>query len=147
MKITGAVLIILALVIGIVPQFTDCASHGRAIELANGRTIPMKCHWTAKAELAVAGPMLALGVLTIVNKRKDVLASLAVLGVILGAFAFLLPTNLIGVCASDEMLCNVAMKPTLMLTGILSAVDSLAIFVMSRNRPLEIPVAKAEEIL
>ena len=53
MKASVSILIILALVVAIVPQFTDCQSQGRAIELPNGKTIPMKCHWTARGR---AGP-------------------------------------------------------------------------------------------
>ena len=51
-KILAGLIIVLALVIGIVPQFTDCQSHGRAIALANGTTVPMKCHWTARRHWA-----------------------------------------------------------------------------------------------
>ena len=129
MKAAGIVLILLALAIGVVPQFTDCHSQGRMIELANGRTIDMKCHWTARAELAVAAPLLLIGLLTLTGKRKDTLRSLSIVGGVLGLFAILLPTALVGVCMSDEMLCNIAMKPTLILTGILSIVTSTAVFV------------------
>jgi len=49
-------LVALALGTAIVPQFTDCASQGKAITLANGKTVEMKCHWTARAEIAVGRP-------------------------------------------------------------------------------------------
>ena len=38
MKIIGAVLIVLSLVVAIAPLFTDCQSQGRAIVLENGKT-------------------------------------------------------------------------------------------------------------
>ena len=53
MKVIGGLLIALALLVAIVPMFTDCASQGRSLTLANGREIPMKCHWTGLAELAL----------------------------------------------------------------------------------------------
>jgi len=54
MKGAGIVLIILALVIGIVPMFTHCELAGPTVPLQSGATTFMKCHWTARAESAVA---------------------------------------------------------------------------------------------
>jgi hypothetical protein len=142
MKIVGIAFIILALVIGIVPMFTDCQSQGRAIELPAGKTIPMKCHWTGTSELVIGGSLLVLGVLLLRSKRRETMRSLAVLGIVLGTFSILLPTVLIGVCASDEMLCNVLMKPTLILTGILTIIASIAAFVLAGRQPEE-PAASA----
>jgi hypothetical protein len=125
MKIIASILIILALVIGIVPQFSDCESQGRAIELPNGKTIPMKCHWTAQAEMASAGPIFVLGGLMLTSKRKESLRGLTILGIVLGIFVVLLPTYLIGVCASNDMLCNLLMKPTLIFSGTVVGIVSL----------------------
>jgi len=44
MKIAAAAILVLAIVIGVVPQFTDCQSQGRAIALANGKTVPIMSH-------------------------------------------------------------------------------------------------------
>ena len=60
-KIMGGISIVLALVIGILPVFTDCLSQGRSLELANGKTVPMKCHWTGIAEIGVAVPLASGG--------------------------------------------------------------------------------------
>ena len=49
----------------------------------------------------------------------------AALGLVLGAFAILLPTALIGVCANPEMICNLVMKPTLVFAGMLAMGTSL----------------------
>jgi hypothetical protein len=46
----GIALVVIALGIAIIPQFTTCESQGKIITLANGNTIPMKCTWTARAE-------------------------------------------------------------------------------------------------
>ena len=128
MKAIGAILVILALVIGIVPQFTDCLAQGKAITLPNGNTMPMKCHWTRQAEVAVALPLLAVGVLMILSRRKATQRALAVVGIALGAAAILIPAYLIGVCASDEMICSMLMKPTLLFAGALTvAVNGIAL--------------------
>ena len=130
MKITATILIVLALVIGIVPQFTDCQSQGQAITLQNGKTIPMKCHWTALAELVVAVPLLAIGIMFTIVKRKETAVMLGILGIILSIFTILLPNWLIGVCSSD-MPCNLIMQPLLTVCGILALVASLAALVLA----------------
>lgn len=140
MKALGILIILLALVIGIVPQFTDCQAQGRALTLDSGRQIPMKCHWTARAEMAVGGPLLIVGGLLTRSKRKESLRNLSILGIALGAFAILLPTSLIGVCMSDEMLCNILMKPTLIFGGTLTIATSL-ITLVSAYRRVEAPIS------
>ena len=126
MKITAGLMIVLALLIGIVPQFTDCQSQGRELTLDNGRHIPMKCHWTAQAEVALAVPLLFTGSLLAFNRRKESFRNLSVLGGILGIFVILLPTALIGVCGNPDMICNSVMKPTLIMLG--SLLIALSIF-------------------
>jgi hypothetical protein len=122
MKAIGTIIIILALVGAIVPQFTDCESQGRELTLANGKTVPMKCHWTSVAALAVGIPLAVLGGLFIFSKRKETHRALAILGLVLGAFMILLPTVLIGVCAMPNMICNEVMRPTMILSGVLTMV-------------------------
>ena len=121
MKVLGVVLVALALVIGIVPHFTDCQSQGKAIALTNGKTTPMKCHWTGIGELALAFPLFAVGAVEVAGRRKETHRATSVLGIVLGAFVILLPTKLIGVCAAGMMgstpLCNSVMSPTLQLAG------------------------------
>ena len=135
MKVLGIGLVVLALVAGILPMFTDCQSQGKAIELANGKTIPMKCHWTAQSEIAMAVPLFGLGIVMGVVKRKESRRIIAGIGALLGIFVILLPTALVGVCASADMLCNSVMKPTLILSGILIIAISIATLVMSERRP------------
>jgi hypothetical protein len=133
-KIAAAIIVVLALVIGILPQFTDCQSQGRALALQNGKTVPMKCHWTAIAEIGMAVPLLGVGVVTAVSKRKESRRIIAGMGALLGIFVILLPTALIGVCASADMLCNSVMKPTLILSGILIVAISAATLIMSERQ-------------
>jgi len=109
----------MALVIGIVPQVTECPSQ------------VMKCHWTAMAEIGVAVPLALLGILAAANRRKGTLGALSILGLALGALAILFPTALIGVCANPMMLCNMVMKPSLILAGIVTMAASLGLLAMS----------------
>jgi hypothetical protein len=131
MKVAAVIMILLSVLIGVVPMFTDCESHGRALTLADGRQIPMKCHWTAQAETALAVPLFATGAMLTTSKKKETQRNLAILGVILGVFVILLPTALIGVCGNPDMICNSIMKPTLILTG--SLVVALSLFGVAKS--------------
>src|SRR5512136_1093385 len=133
MKIAGIVIVVLALVVGIVPQFTDCQSQGKALTLANGNTVPMKCHWTAMAALGMAVPLLALGGVMAFSRRKETQRALSMLGVAMGAVVTLLPTALFGVCANGMMLCNNTMQPTLIFSGVLIGATSLVTLVLARK--------------
>jgi len=119
MKKIGIATIFLSLVIGIVPLFTECLAMGRVMTLANGMTAPMRCHWTAMAEMALAVPLLGLGTFMTFSRQRETRLSLSTLGVILGVFAILIPTVMIGVCPDPSMMCNMVMRPTLVLSGII----------------------------
>jgi hypothetical protein len=126
MKIIAIVLMILALVVIIVPSFFACASYGKAIQLPSGKSIPMKCFWTARAEIGVGVLLLAVGALLFISHKLESRRFLSILALILGIFIALFPTELIGVCAGPNMSCVVVMKPTLLLIGIVTGVLGLA---------------------
>jgi hypothetical protein len=128
----GITLMVMALVIAIVPQFTTCESQGRSIILANGASVPMKCLWTARAELVVSIPLLLTGALMIASRRRESLRNLAILGAILGVLVLLIPTVLIGVCQT-LMTCHTLMKPVLLITGSLVTAAGLVGLWISRK--------------
>jgi hypothetical protein len=130
--VLGIALVLIALAVMIVPAFSDCQSQGKSITLANGKTIPMKCHWSARAELAVGAPLLVVGALFPFTRRKSGLYILSILGVVLGAVVILIPNYLIGVC-STAMPCNTVMQPTLSILGGLAVVGSLGGLVLARR--------------
>jgi hypothetical protein len=132
-KVTGATIVILALVIGIVPLFSDCLSQGKSLTTTTGAIVPMKCHWTAIAEIGVAIPLAIVGVLYMFSKRKETISALGLFGVTLGALAIAFPTVLIGVCANPMMFCNLVEKPVLIISGILAIAASGVVFVNSRR--------------
>jgi hypothetical protein len=132
-KAIVAILIILALIVGIVPQFTDCLAQGKTITLPNGNSLPMKCHWTRQAEVAVALPLLVIGVLMLIVRRRETLRALAVVGLALGAASILIPAYLIGVCAGAEMICNMLMKPILLFAGVLIVATCIVALVYLRG--------------
>jgi hypothetical protein len=132
-RVLGIILVVAALVIGIVPQFTDCQSQGRSLTLDNGKTIPMKCHWTARAEWATAFPLVAVGAMMGFSRRKESGRILAIMGIVLGLFAILLPTALIGVC-STAMVCNLTMRPLLIFMGIVTIAVSVVGLMLNERR-------------
>jgi hypothetical protein len=128
MKFFGIFILALALVVGILPQFTECKG---LLELANGMTTRMKCHWTAMAELGTAFPLAATGLLLFFGKRKETRQFLSIVGAVLGIVVILLPTTLIGVCVNDMMTCRNLMLPSLVLCGILVVAACAVLFVTS----------------
>jgi hypothetical protein len=132
-KILGASLVIFALAAGILPAFTDCLSQGKQLTTTTGKLVPMKCHWTAIAELAIAFPLGLAGIFTIFSKRNETRRAIGALGIVLGALVILFPTYLIGVCANSAMKCNYIMKPGLTITGILVIAACAAIVFNSRK--------------
>jgi hypothetical protein len=126
MKMMAIALMILALILIIVPSFFTCASQGKAIQLPSGKNIPMKCLWTARAEIGLGVLLLATGALFFFSAELETKRFLSILALILGIFVVLFPANLIGVCRNPEMVCRVVMNPILLLTGILTAVLGIA---------------------
>lgn len=122
MRALASLTIVLALVTGIVPQFTNCSAVGRALTLENGNQIPMKCHWSARSEIAIAIPTALAGALVLVSATKEARRGLFAVSGLLGIATILLPTELIGVCSNPDMICHSTMRPLLIFTGALTLV-------------------------
>ena len=78
---------------------------GKMLETTAGKQVPMKCHWAGQAAIAVSIIILAAAIAALLAKKeyKGMMIVNAVAGVVL----FLVFTRLIGVCASEEMRCQV----------------------------------------
>ena len=140
-KFLGVAMILLAVALAIAPIFTDCESHGKMLTTADGRSVSMKCHWAGVAGVAAAIPLALAGIYALRSRRKETLRFAGIVGAASGAMAILLPTLLIGVCASPMMICNILMRPILLAAGILAIVASIALFVTAREP--ELPAAQA----
>jgi hypothetical protein len=138
-KVLAVSIVVLAIVIGIVPLFFNCQHDGKALVLANGREVPMKCYWTARASLLVAVPLLAVGLLLAFSRQRETQRALALLGAIAGILVILLPTWLIGVCQHAGASCSLVMRPVLILAGVLVIVLSLVSVAASARRAEQTP--------
>ena len=77
---------------------------GKMLELANGNSVPMKCHWAGQAAIAVSIIVLVTAVMALLAKKEH--KKLVVVNAVAGVVLFLVFTSLIGVCASAEMRCQ-----------------------------------------
>ena len=134
MKPLGIIIVASAILIAGIGQFANCAAEGKSLALQNGNTTPMKCLWTAQAELATGGALLLLGVVKTVSKRRESQRDLGIMGVALGAVAMLLPTYLIGVCAGMTALCNSVERPAMLLLGGIVMITSAVSVIGSARR-------------
>ena len=141
-KVLGVVMILAALVLAIIPAFTDCESAGKMLTTADGRSVSMKCHWAGVAEVAAAIPLGIAGIYALRSRRKETTRFAAIIGAASGLMAILLPTLLIGTCGNAMMICNVLMRPILLASGIVAIVASVALFFTAREAELP-PTAAA----
>ena len=132
-NIFGIALVGLALAVAIIPQFTNCYSDGKVLTLQNGKTVPMKCHWTAEAEIAVAVPLLGVGAMMVASRKRESARNLSIMGIILGAVILALPIGLIGVCATPTMICHTVMNPSLLTLGSIVVVGSIGTLVIAQR--------------
>ncbi len=130
-RFLGIALVLVAIAVAVVPHYTDCLSQGNTVTLANGSTQPMKCHWSAQSEIAVGVPLAGVGIVIAATRRKAVVLSASILGVLLGAVAIALPNTLIGTCGMASHICNTAMKPSINALGSVAIVGALGGMMLS----------------
>ena len=138
MKFIAVVLMVLGLFVVFFPSFYTCQAHGHAIQLTAVVSIPMKCLWTARAEIALGVLLLAVGTFLLISRKLETRRVLSILAVILGIFIFLSPASLIGVCINPNMPCVVIMKPALLLAGVLTFALGIAATALNFIRKSEI---------
>lgn len=134
MKALGLGVVALAIIVAVLPFFNNCLYEGKSLTLANGNMVPMKCYWTARAEIALGIPLIGLGGMLAFSKRRETRRSIGLLGALLGVFVVLLPTELIGVCTSMSSACNLIMKPAMTGVGALLVATNLAVLVISQKQ-------------
>jgi len=141
-KVLAVFIIIVALVIIIVPQYTNC-EYGQDYSTSttsSGDTAAampyrmMKCYWAAHAEIVAGVPLLAIGALLVFARRKETTLALGIVTAVLGVLTILIPTSVVGTCLNDQMVCNTEMKPTLLIAGGITVALGVAVLVLGQLR-------------
>lgn len=87
------------------------------LDLVNGKQVPMRCFWTARAEMVIGGLVLLSGLLLAYVKNAEARRRVSHQVLFLGAATILIPLYLIPTCMNPDMACNVGTKPALLLLG------------------------------
>ena len=78
---------------------------GKMLELVSGKEVPMKCHWAGQAAVVISVIILVAAIMALRAKKEY--KGLMVVNAVAAVLLFLVFTSLIGVCASEEMRCQV----------------------------------------
>lgn len=87
------------------------------LELASGKQVPMRCHWTARAEMLLGVLIFIIGLMITFLKNPQERRRLHHLVAMLGAATILTPIFIIPTCMNPDMACNLATKPALIILG------------------------------
>lgn len=119
--IMGILVITLGILVALIPTiiFPVCTDM---IELMNGKTLFMKCHWSAMAEILVAILMVFDGMLFITFRQRETRLALNIMLLLFGLTVLLIPTVVIGMCETVTMACRLGTEPALKIIGIITMV-------------------------
>ena len=78
---------------------------GKMLELVSGKEVPMKCHWAGQAAVVVGILITVTAVMGLLAKQDY--KKFAVVNAVAAVLLFMVFTSLIGVCAGEEMRCQI----------------------------------------
>ena len=107
------------------------------LELASGKQVPMRCHWTVRAEMLLGVLVMIVGLMIAFLKNPDQRQRLYHQVALLGAATIMTPIFIIPTCMNPDMACNVATKPALIILGGIVLLVGLAGSRTPRNPPIE----------
>ena len=118
---SGIIVIVLGVLVALIPIiiFPVCTNR---IELMNGKTLFMKCHWTAMTELLVGILIVFDGILIIGFNKCETRIALIIMTFLFGLIALLIPTVVIGMCETATMACRVGTEPALIVVSVITMV-------------------------
>ncbi|MDR1470659.1 MAG: DUF4418 family protein [Spirochaetaceae bacterium] len=111
--ISGGSVIVFGLLIALGPQFLF-----KVCPVVDG--MYMKCHWSARAEMGIGGPLIAgLGIALIFFASPKIRLGLTIGVFLAGVLALLIPHTLIGGCSMHSMPCRKVAFPAITVISIL----------------------------
>ena len=110
-----------------------CEVSGDYAKLANGKTLPMPCGWTARAEIGIGALVVLAGILLYFTKSAEGQRIIGIFGMALGALTILFPLFITRMCALPDHPCNLLTKPVLVVTGVVVLIVSGWVVYMARK--------------
>lgn len=135
--ITGISFIILGALIALGPQtiFPICGAGifgQKAMHNSDETDLLMKCFYTGRAVIGVGILILAVGLLLLLFRKKQIRFGLSLAAGLNGILTLLIPTALIGVCSDVHAPCHALTLPALSILGstviALSAVNAVYLY-------------------
>jgi hypothetical protein len=119
-SIPAIVLVVLGILLVVSPWTIApvCEVGGMYAQLSSGKTLPMPCGWTARAEIGIGAITIFAGLLLAFAKSAETKRVLGFIGIALGIFAVLFPLYITKMCGMAEHPCNLLTKPVLVLLGV-----------------------------
>lgn len=99
------VLLGILLIAGLNTLFKPCESE-----------MKMACNYTANVGIYLGVIFIISGIILYFFNGKT-RAGIALIQIILGVFTILLPVTIVGVCKNSDMMCNIGIKPFLLIIG------------------------------
>jgi len=90
------------------------------LELVNGKQVPMRCFWTARAEMILGALVVIAGLTIAFAKNAEARRRLNYQVSFLGLATILTPLFIIPTCMNPDMACNVGTKPALIILGVVT---------------------------
>jgi uncharacterized membrane protein YczE len=87
-------------------------------QLASGKTLPMPCGWTARAEIGVGALAIFAGLLLAFSQSAETKRMIGLFGIAFGVLAILFPLYITKMCALPDHPCNLLTKPVLVILGV-----------------------------
>ena len=135
-SIPAIILIVLGILLVVSPWTIApvCEVNGMFAQLANGKTLPMPCGWTARAEIGTGALTILAGLLLMFSQSAETKRIIGLFGVALGVLTILFPLYITKMCALADHPCNLLTKPVLVILGIATiAVSCWIIYDAQKN--------------
>jgi uncharacterized membrane protein YczE len=119
-SIPAIILIVLGILLVVSPWTIApvCEVNGMYAQLASGKTLPMPCGWTARAEIGVGALAIFAGLLLAFSQSAETKRMIGLFGIAFGVLAILFPLYITKMCALPDHPCNLLTKPVLVILGV-----------------------------